>query len=838
MMGNQGKRASLAAGVAAVVAASTLTWGGAAYAQAVPGGTLDPLSIPKYVTPLVIPPVMDDTGTDNDYDIAVRQFQQQILPGGHWNELAPKCKASPGLCELPATTVWSYGPANDPLPDSSGIPGGAAGLAPAPNSQFNYPAYTVENTTHTPTTVDWINDLVVDPWTNTDRSFLSHLLPIDRTLHWANPELLPCDPVANAELGAGLPTDCRPHVPSLDADQLALLAEPYDGPVPVIVHVHGAHVAPESDGYPEAWYLPDADNIPTGYATQGRLVNQYGTETNSATRPGVASFSYPNTQPSTTLWYHDHTLGMTRNNVYAGPAGFWLIRNADGGEDGVDPLATVLPAPAPIAGEGLVETNVTGRHKYREIPIVIQDRAFNADGSLFYPANRAFFEGLGDGQTPDNVGAGLDIPFFGEGDSDIAPIWNPEAFFNVMVVNGVSWPELEVAPAIYRFRLLNGSNSRFLNLELRLANKKGRLTGKQVPFYQIGAEQSVLPQVVRIEKGFATPLPGDGSRTNRALNIDACNGTPLCVDEQKAPFVDQANLMGLAERADVLVDFRGMKDGQIVRMINTAPDAPFGGFPDVPADPGTTGQVMQFRVNSALMGLGNTDPLLADGTPNPNAATAPWDVVLTLPEQGAPALNLTANYTKQDLALLEEESEHVCVTMDMAGNIVVDPTSTPTIPVDGTCKVIETGALAGSVPFAPKAAVLGTNGSGGGNVQLWSDPLRQNPELGATETWEMWNWSADAHPIHLHLVKFKVVNREAFDPATGALLGPVPASAHETGWKDTVIAYPGEVTRVNATFDLPGLYVWHCHIVEHEDNEMMVPFCVGDTGANGCQAVP
>ena len=298
--------------------------------------------------------------------------------------------------------------------------------------------------------------------------------------------------------------------------------------------------------------------------------------------------------------------------------------------------------------------------------------------------------------------------------------------------------------------------------------------------------------------------------------------------------------MGLAERADVLVDFRGLADGDVVTMYNTAPDAPFGGFPDVPADPATTGQVMQFRVNAALMGQGATDPLLPGGTPNPDAATDPWNVMLSLPEQDDPALNLMATYTKQDLALLEEESEHVCVNMAMGGGIVVDTAATPTIPVDGTCFITELGplALAGSVPFAPKAAVLGTNGSGGGNVQLWSDPMRQNPGLGATETWEMWNWSADAHPIHLHLVKFKVVNREAFDPATGTLLGPVPASAHETGWKDTVIAYPGEVTRVNATFDLPGLYVWHCHIVEHEDNEMMVPFCVGDTTANGCGAHP
>ena len=97
----------------------------------------------------------------------------------------------------------------------------------------------------------------------------------------------------------------------------------------------------------------------------------------------------------------------------------------------------------------------------------------------------------------------------------------------------------------------------------------------------------------------------------------------------------------------------------------------------------------------------------------------------------------------------------------------------------------------------------------------------------------------DGHPIHLHLVKFKVVNREAFDPLNGTLSGVVnPPEATEAGWKDTVIAYPGEVTRVNATFDIEGLYVWHCHIVEHEDNEMMVPYCVGDKAtAPGCGVV-
>ena len=154
------------------------------FAQAVPGGTLDPLTIPKYVTPLVIPPVMNDSGTANDYDIAVRQFQQQILPGGIWNTINERTD------NFGATTLWSYGPDADPAPDSSTL-GGGLGIAPAPNSQFNYPAYTFETTSDVPVAVRWINDLV-----DGNGDHLPHLFAVDQTLHWANP-----------------PMDCR-HGPS------------------------------------------------------------------------------------------------------------------------------------------------------------------------------------------------------------------------------------------------------------------------------------------------------------------------------------------------------------------------------------------------------------------------------------------------------------------------------------------------------------------------------------------------------------------------------------------------------------------------------------------------
>jgi FtsP/CotA-like multicopper oxidase with cupredoxin domain len=103
----------------------------------------------------------------------------------------------------------------------------------------------------------------------------------------------------------------------------------------------------------------------------------------------------------------------------------------------------------------------------------------------------------------------------------------------------------------------------------------------------------------------------------------------------------------------------------------------------------------------------------------------------------------------------------------------------------------------------------------------WMHAITENPAIGATEIWEIHNFTADAHPIHIHQVQFEVVERVDMN---GNVRGP---ELWESGLKDTVIAYPAEITRVKATFDLPGLYVWHCHIVEHEDNEMMRPFFVG-----------
>ena len=753
-----------------------------AFAAPLPGGTLDPLTIPKYVTPLIIPPVMPDAGTatggpatPNNYDIAVRQFQQAILPTG-----------------FPLTTVWSYGAVNAP-------------------ATFNYPAFTIEtasNPTNNPLNyvkVRWRNELK-----DATGAFLPQILPVDQSLHWANPGQLPC------MAGTG-PTDCMPD-PAMTPP--GTLLQPYAGPVPIITHVHGAHVEPHSDGYPEAWYLPAANNI-AGFATKGRLFDD-ATGLNPGTL-GWADFTYRNDQPATTLWYHDHTLGMTRANVYAGPAGFWLVRGGafDGATIGAGGPAAVLPGPAPQPGQGVGPLNTVGdpvRNAVREIPIAIQDRSFNLTGSLFYPASRAFFDGYPGpyaGSSPTST--------------DLAPIWNPEAFFNTMVVNGKTWPVMEVAPALYRLRLLNGCNSRFLNLALfevlkdpskGVKQKNNAKLGREFPFFQIGAEQGFLPQVVQVLSGFATPLPGNGT-------------IPPLVP---APNPQMALLMGLAERADVIVDFRGLAPGTRIRMINTAPDAPFGGFPDVPADPSTTGQVMEFVVNAALFNApGSTDL----------TATPPQNLVLNAePPLGPPTAPL------RQVSLNEEMSGQVCVTVTPAGNINVIAVS-PTLLTEAGITAFCAATNPPSVPMAPKAAKLGLVNLANPALPLgtplpWTDMsgvsmtktvtlqsgaqvavnVTENPALNAIEEWDIYNFTVDAHPIHLHLVRFEVVSRTTIP---GMIPAPVPVGVlpWENGFKDTVIAYPGEITRVKARFDIAGLYVWHCHIVEHEDNEMMRPYVVG-----------
>jgi spore coat protein A len=224
----------------------------------------------------------------------------------------------------------------------------------------------------------------------------------------------------------------------------------------------------------------------------------------------------------------------------------------------------------------------------------------------------------------------------------------------------------------------------------------------------------------------------------------------------------QQLLIAPGERADIIVDFRASA-GTTVLLKNTA-RAPYpAGDAD---DPQTVGQVMQFRVASTLS--------------RPDTTTIPANPRLIrrlVPTPGAPV---------RDVELSEE----------------IDPFSDEPV----TLKLEDKG---------------------------YRDPVTLNPKVGTTEIWRLINTTGDTHPIHLHLVQFQVLDRQSFKVseylANGTLKlrgQPKPPNANELGWKDTVQVDPGDVVSIIARFDRVGTYPIHCHILEHEENEMMRPFQV------------
>jgi len=371
----------------------------------------------------------------------------------------------------------------------------------------------------------------------------------------------------------------------------------------------------------------------------------------------------------------------------------------------------------------------------------------------------------------------------------VHPFWIPEFVGDTIVVNGKTWPYLQVEPRRYRFRLLNGSNARFYNLSLE----------NKLPFWQIGTDGGLLDTPVKVNQLLLAP----------------------------------------GERADVIVDFTGLRFGTQFLMTNDA-RAPFP--KGAPADPKTVGQIMQFRVISLTV---------PDTSFNPATAT----VGSLRPGKLIERLSGVAPAVKRQLTLNE--------VMGMGGPLEVLLNNTKW---DGM--------------MSPNA------------VGITEEPL-----AGSTEVWEIINLTADTHPIHLHLVQFQILNRQTFQTskyikaynalfpggvnpadgltyaagvympgygppqsyitvnADGAVGGnqavglylqqkPVAPDANELGWKDTIRVNPGEVTRIAVRFapqDFttnpgpsifsfdptlgPG-YVWHCHILDHEDNEMMRPYKV------------
>ena len=580
----------------------------------------------------------------------------------------------------------------------------------------------------TPTKITWVNNLP-----NTSQTETPWATWTDRTLHWADP------------LNQG--------------HQMTN----YAGPVPAVPHLHGGEVPPQLDGGPDAWFTPDGIHGHAYWAGAG------------GSGGNTSIYNYPNTQEAAPIWFHDHALGITRINVYAGIAGAYLLLDA--------------AHPWPI-------------DPTRIIPFVIQDRMFDTNGQLYFPAGPPF------------------SPNF-----DVHPFWVPEFEGDVICVNGKAWPKLTVSNKRYTFWFLNGSNAR--TYEFSLVDPVSDNPGPGM--WVIGTDGGLLD----------APVPIDGQLAKLAMMP--------------------------GERYLVMMDFAGYEagvtgpngmaySGQWL-MRNTAKTP----FPAGVAPQGTTtGRIMMFVVDPASTLPGESyDP--AGAVPLRNQM-----VRLADPVTGTRGAGVTVNKTRQ-LTLNE--------VMGPAGPLAA---------------LVNNTMWDGKRPDGTKVngGVVGPDG------QTY---YTEFPKEGETELWEIVNLTADAHPIHLHLVQFQLMNRQmfnvtkygaaynavfpgrvyvpeygpplAYDPASNPLSGgkwggnpdigalkrgksplylqgpAIPPLPEEAGWKDTVIMYPGEVTRImvrwaptdlaantsaaNAwfPFDPNGGHghVWHCHIIDHEDNEMMRP---------------
>jgi spore coat protein A len=651
---------------------------------------LDPMSIPKWENQLLadipvympIETVRDALGNviGEKYYVNVTQFTESILPAS---------------MNLPATIVWGYGGiAKDAL---TGQPLGYVRNSPSPTFEVTRGVYTQ---------ITWVNNL-----TDVNGNMLSYLYPVDPTFDWANShtsnDMMSQQAAINqaiAQAKAGQAPSFPPGYNGISTTGENGVVNPngwnYQSPVPIVTHVHGAEVQSTSDGGPGGWYTPNGIHGPTYY-------------TKDTTSPNAAVYYYPNTQEETTLWYHDHAMGLTRINVFSGMAGFYLIRDP---KSTIDPLLPSGPY---------------------EIPIAIQDRSFYTNGQFNF---------------------GLD----GYGVNKDHPLWNPEYFGDTMMVNGKVWPNLDVNQTLYRFRLLDGCNARFLTFSF-----VDTTTNKAIPFTLIGSEGGFL----------------------------------------KAPVTLESMTIGPAERPDVLLDFSNVPAGHKIIMKNTAP----GPFPDGdPADPNTVGQILQFTVK----GHQGPEKHSLPSTLNPTLSGS-------FPNLPTPTKNRTLTLTE----ILNTET----------GNS-------------------EGLFLDGQAFFAP---------------------ITENPAVGTTEDWKIVDATGDTHPIHLHLVMFQVVSRQPIDkeryyadwlalnnateqslplmtptrnlPSLESYItGPaVPPAPEEQGWKDTVKSNPGEITTIRIRFAAqdgsafpfdvtsgPG-YVWHCHIIDHEDNDMMRPYTVVAAPAQG-----
>ncbi len=563
----------------------------------------------------------------------------------------------------------------------------------------------------------------------------------------------------------------------------------YAAPNNLSVHLHGGLVPWISDGGPYAWFNPTGGK---GVSFQNNVIPGAP----PANAPS-ADYYYPNTQSSRLLWYHDHALAITRLNAYAGIATGYLV---------VDPAQEAALA----ATLGLDPGHAYGT------PLVFQDKTFvsattsvtdptwatvapksTAPGSLWYP--HVYDPKL---YKLNRNAKNTALP---------NPSCVPEFFGDTMLVNGLVYPYVPMTPGRHRLRLLNACGARFLNLNLLQADlTTDGITLNPKTLFPVNPAGPAL-NLIGTEGGFLSQA------------VTFPNGMPF------NPATLTGNLiLAPAERADVIVDIPAGAVGTEYILYNDAP-APFPmgaptndyylGNPKNPTQPlpgngPDTRQILRIKVvaSGGIQGGSGTTPVTAPGVDaaEPLLVPVPTNPVAPLAPLAAPAGANVRNLTLNE-------------AFDMYGRLEQRLGTT-----------------------APAAA--------GGFGLAYSDPPTEVVAAGAIEVWNIFNTTADTHPMHFHLVNVQVLSRQPFQVSSfkgtpnfsGPARGP---ELEELGWKETVRMHPGECTTIAMKFDLPAApftvpssnrfpatliagkptnheYVWHCHILEHEEHDMMRPLIV------------
>lgn len=623
----------------------------------------------------------------------------------------------------------------------------------------------------TPTQVRYVNNLTANNIRWRDW--------VDQSIHWANPTIPPEPMMTSPGVGN---------------------TNKYMGPIPAVPHLHGAEDPAIIDGGPDAWFLSDEVIVPpqgvTGWTMHGPAYYTGTDVAGGGANPPAANeaiYRYPNSQEAAPLWFHDHLLGATRiNATFAGLASAYLL---------TDPA---LNLPAGLAPAGLQRGATTDYL----VPLVIQDRMFDTNGQLFFP----------------NVGVNPEHPY-----------WVPEFVGDTIVVNGKVWPFMNVDQQRYRFFLINGSNSRPYDMFLQEL-----ISGIKGPrMWVIATDGGYLDSPVLIDPN-ATKMSG----VAQSLMMMPGERYEIIIDFADPVWKGLLAARGITFPLNLILRNRGMT-------VEGNPPA------------ATTGRVMRFNVSANVPADASYDP--ASGIPIRSGGQT--IVRLVNAATGALAAGVTPDKTRQLTlneitgpggpleALLNNSSWDGKRPDDtpIPGSTLVLGNWLTELPIEGETEVweiVNTTAdshpihlhglqfqLMNRQPYDTVAFMAAYLAAFPGSDTI-IDPVTGQPYAAGVFIPEF------GPPLSYDGSDLRSGGKLGGNPdITPFLLGvAVPPLSYEAGWKDTVIMPPGQVSRIAVRIvpqekavgaadlywpyqpnALNGAYVWHCHITDHEDNEMMRP---------------